>query len=88
MALFMDFHKNDYVTIESVKKVHLTYLSVQSVKNHQFWVLFKRKKSDNIDEIVFEPVFNSPPYFTNASWKDPDVHFHGLRKQELHDPIS
>ena len=46
MALFMDFHKNDYVTIESVKKVHLKYLSVQSVKNHQFWVLFKRKKSD------------------------------------------
>ena len=33
MALFMDFHKNDYVTIESVKKVHLKSVITECEKS-------------------------------------------------------
>lgn len=44
MALFMDFHKNDYITIESVKKVHLKYLSVQSVKITNFGYCLNEKR--------------------------------------------
>ena len=62
----MDFHKNDYLTIELVKKVYLIYLAVQTkygVKFHQFWVLPKGKKSGNIAEIAFESGFNIPSCF-------------------------
>jgi AraC-like DNA-binding protein len=76
MSLFLDFHKFESERPEEVKKAYLKYLGIQAkyvVKYHQFWVLFKRKKSGNIAEIVFEPGFNSPSYFTNTLGKDLDA---------------